>query len=222
MGKIIEYDKKLTKRLLLMIPIALVILLILFISAERSKVVDKVFSVGYEGPKKFIPEITIVDDRGIEAEVFSEERHDLVVHEIELVSDEEEDIDEEDPEISTAPEKDLEKITFDDIIDKNYKRTYPSHTEVPYRDDYVILKMIQPEYPEDAIARHSEGYVLVEVYVNELGLVEEAYVRKVFGIKSFEKASIDAVRQFEFKPVVEGGAPSSFWISFLIRFRLIR
>ncbi len=84
------------------------------------------------------------------------------------------------------------------------------------------MKMIQPEYPADAMAKRSEGYVLVEVYVNEFGLVDEAYVRKVFGIKSFEKASIDAVRQFVFKPVIEDGVPSSFWISFLIRFRLIR
>ncbi len=222
MGKIIEYDRKLARRLFMMVPLALLVILIIFISAEKTGVVDKIFSVGYEGPRNFVPEISIIDDRGIEAEIFSEERHDLVVHEIDLVSDEEEDIEEEDPEISTAPEKDIEKVIFDEIIDNSYIRTYPSHTEVPFREDYVILKMVQPEYPPDAIADHIEGYVLVEVYVNEYGTVKEAYVRKVIGTESFERASIDAVRQFEFRPIIEDGAPSPFWISFLVRFRLIR
>ncbi|MBN2072037.1 MAG: energy transducer TonB [Candidatus Krumholzibacteriota bacterium] len=220
MGKIVEYDRKLTKRLILTIPIALITLLLLLFSAERSRVVDRIFSVGYEGEERFVPEITIIDDRGIEAEVFSEERHDIVVREMDLVSEEEEDIEEENPRISTAPEKEIEEITFDEVIDDNYVRTYPSHTDVPYRQDYVILRMIQPEYPQDAMLKRSEGYVLVEVYINERGLVDEAYVRKVFGMKSFEEASIKAVRQFEFKPVIEDGTPRSFWISFLISFRL--
>jgi len=220
MGKIVEYDKKLKRRLFLTVPLALLALLMLLFTAEKTNVVDRVFSVGFEGPDKFMPEITIIDERGIEAEIFSEERHDMVAREIELVSNEEDNIDEEDPEISTAPEKEIEEIEFDEVIEDNYMRTYPSHTEVPYREDYVILKMIQPEYPADAMEKRSEGYVLIEVYVNESGFVDEAYVRKVFGMKSFEKASIDAIRNFEFKPVIENGNPRAFWISFLISFRL--
>jgi hypothetical protein len=36
---------------------------------------------------------------------------------------------------------------------------------------------------------------------------------------SFEKASLDAGRQFIFKPIKENGSPIPFWVSFLITFR---
>jgi len=52
--------------------------------------------------------------------------------------------------------------------------------------------------------------------------VGEAYVRSSFGTRSFEDVSIDAVKQFLFRPVREKGTPVSFWVSFLVRFRLRR
>lgn len=222
MEKIREYDRKRNRRLIILVPVAVVVIIVLLTAFERTRIVDRFFSVGYEGPMKLLPEITIIDDRGLEAEVFSEDRHDMKVREVELFSDEEEEIDEEDPEISTAPEREIEETDFDEEISTEYVRTYPSHTSVPYREDYVILNMVQPEYPADAMERRMEGYVLVEVYIDESGHVSEAWVRKVYGIKSFEKSSLDAVRQFVFKPVMENGEPQSFWVSFLISFRLNR
>lgn len=216
-----EYDRKRARRLALMVPVALVVIIAILATVERSRVVDRFFSIGYEGPMQLLPEITIIDDRGREAEIFSEEKRDMVTQKVEVVSDEEEDVDEEDPDISTAPEKEVEEV-FDEVPGEDYTRTYPSHTDVPYREDYVILEMVQPKYPDDAMALQKEGYVLVEVYVDESGTVSEAWVRKVYGMKSFEEASIEAVRQFRFKPVMEDGKPQPFWVSFLINFRLNR
>ncbi len=84
----------------------------------------------------------------------------------------------------------------------------------------MILSMVEPEYPEDAFRRNVEGYVLVEVYVDESGRVAEARVIRAQGLQSFESASLEAVRKFLFRPVVENGVPQPFWISFLISFRL--
>lgn len=220
MGKIIEYNKQLTKRLLIIIPLAITILVFLLITVEHTKIVDHIFSVGYEGPMQLIPEITIIDDEGLKAEFFSKERHEMIVKNVVISGEKEENVDEEAPDISTSPEKEPEETILDDIPGMEYMATYPTHADVPYREDYVILNMFQPEYPEDAIEKRSEGYVLVEVYVNESGYVDEVYVRKVFGMESFKKSSLDAVRQFTFKPVMEDGKPRSFWISFLISFRL--
>jgi TonB family protein len=99
-------------------------------------------------------------------------------------------------------------------------RAYPSHAAVPYRQDYVILKMVKPDYPPDALANAEEGYVLVEAYISPEGRVGEAYVRSSYGSRSFEDASVNAVRQFLFRPVQERGTSVSFWVSFLVRFRL--
>jgi len=41
------------------------------------------------------------------------------------------------------------------------------------------------------------------------------------GSSSFEAVSLEAVRQFRFKPPIVDGKPSSMWIRFQIRFRIM-
>jgi protein TonB len=220
MRKIKEYDRKRTKRLIYILPVALALITILLATLEKSRIMDRIFTIGYEGPMKVLPEITIIDDKGLEAEFLSEERHDMVVKDVEFYSEEEEESEDEDALSTTEERQEPEEPIYDDVEGLDPIRSYPTHAPVPYREDYVIKKMIRPEYPEDAIERGLEGYVLVEVYVNDRGYVEEAWIRKVKGAHSFETSTLDAVRQFEFKPIKERGKPISFWISFLVRFEL--
>ncbi len=217
--KIKEYDRRWRKRIVYLLPVSLLLIVILAISLEKSKVVDRIFSVGYEGPIQILPEITILDDSGIEAEVFEKERHDMVARDVEVYSEEIED-EHDDAETSLSPKEDPEEPIYDDFEGSDAIRTYESHAPVPYREDYVIKKMIEPIYPPEAMIRGHEGYVLVEVYVNNRGFVQEAWVSKVKGDKSFEAATLDAVKQFEFRPIMDRGKPVSFWLSFLVRFEL--
>ena len=99
-------------------------------------------------------------------------------------------------------------------------RIYPSQAAVPYRENYVILQMIEPVYPLIALEKGLEGYVLLEAYINEHGRVEGVWVRTAYGDKSFEESAIDAVERFLFKPAEEAGKPIPFWVSFMIRFEL--
>jgi TonB family protein len=218
--KIKEYDQKRAKRLLYIIPVAIAVITILLATLEKSKVMDRIFMVGYEGPMKILPEITIIDDRGLEAEFLSEERRDMIVKDVEVYSEEEEESDDEEAISTTADKQEPEDPIYDDVEGLDLIRTYATHAPVPYREDYVIRKMVTPEYPADALERGLEGYVLVEVYVNDKGSVEGAWIRKVKGTQSFERATLEAVKQFEFKPITDRGNPISFWISFLIRFEL--
>jgi len=220
MEKIKDREKRLNKRLLMLVPAAVAILLLLSFTADKTRVADRIFSVGYEGPMRLMPDITIIDNKGLESELFSEEKHRMTLQEVEIFSENEEKVEEENPVTSTAPEKKQEEEMIDEISGIDYLRTYASHTDVPYRQDFVILSMVEPEYPEDAFRRRVEGYVLVEVYVDESGRVAEARVIRAQGLQSFENASLEAVRRFLFRPVVENGVPQPFWISFLISFRL--
>jgi protein TonB len=216
-----EYDKAALKRLVWLIPLSMLILVLILITLEHLQVADTFFNVGYEGPMKLLPEITILDDSGAEAEVFAEERHDMVARDVEVYTEEEEPAVEDDhpltPSESTEP---TEEPVTDEFHGEDVIRSYPAHAPVPYREDYVILRMVKPVYPPEAIELGLEGYVLVEVFVNEQGTVQEAYVRKVKGIEAFETSTVEAVRQFVFKPVRDRGAPSSFWVSFVVRFEL--
>jgi TonB family protein len=217
--KIKEYDRKWRKRVIYFLPVTLLLLIILALSLEKMRVVDRIFSVGYEGPMKILPEITILDERGAEADIFEEERHDMVARDVEVYSEEIED-EKKDAETSLAPKEEPEEPVYDDFEGRDAIRTYESHATVPYREDYVIKKMVEPVYPPEAMVRGHEGYVLVEVYVNDKGFVQEAWVRKVRGDPNFEQATLDAVKEFEFRPILDRGKPISFWISFLVRFEL--
>ena len=217
--RIKEYDRRLRKRVIYLLPVAVLLLIILAISLEKARVVDRIFSVGYEGPMQILPEITILDDSGIEAEVFEKERHDMVARDVQVYSEEIED-EHDEAETSLSPREDPEEPIYDEFEGSDAIRTYESHASVPYREDYVIKKMVEPIYPPEAMIRGHEGYVLVEVYINSKGFVQEAWVRKIKGDESFETATLDAVKQFEFRPIMDRGDPISFWLSFLVRFEL--
>ncbi len=218
MWKIKEYDRKRNRRLLLFIPVSLIALLAILFSLERSQVVERIFTVGYEGPPRFVPTITIIEEKGIESDVTMPELHRMVAQKI-VLEDEEAEEEEDAKKKSSDAREDLEEPILDDQIGKFNLRSYKTRAEVPYRENYVILKMVKPDYPPEAIEKGLEGYVVVELYIGIDGTVAEAWIRSAYGGASFETASLEAVRQFLFKPITENGAPVPFWVSFLITFK---
>ncbi len=222
MPKIVEYDKKMRRRLLILLPIGVLLLIVLTLSLEKSKFVEKVLLVGYEGPERFVPEITIIDDAGIESDRTVKQRDAMIANDVLIESESivKEDIEGDQPsrEVTDAGDSPALGLSEPDEL----LRTYASRAKVPYREDYVILKMTKPIYPIYAMENGLEGYVLVEAYVNVEGRVEGAWVRSAYGDESFEESAIDAVEDFLFKPAKEAGEPIPFWVSFLIRFELKR
>lgn len=79
--------------------------------------------------------------------------------------------------------------------------------------DFVLLSAVNPRYPTDAPAslRQREIVVRVNMYVNEAGRVEHAYVDRNDGGPRFEAAVLEAVRQWVYRPLVRNGEPSGFW-----------
>lgn len=73
---------------------------------------------------------------------------------------------------------------------------------VPYFDDLVATKIVQPVYPPKAKARQIEGHVVVEFSVQEDGRVQNPYVVESKPEQVFDKAALRAIREFRFKPAV--------------------
>lgn len=222
MGRIKEYDRKLRRRLIVLVPVSLLALILLVFTLDRSRVVERIFTVGYEGPERFIPEITIIEESGIESEVTAEARDAMMARDVLIESEPLVDREEtgETPSEEIREEGENPQLGFSET--ENLFRTYPTRASVPYREDYVIIKMVQPDYPLDAMERGLEGYVLVEAYVKANGRVDGVWVRSAYGDVSFESSAVEAVEQFIFKPATEMGEPIPFWVSFLIRFELRR
>ncbi|HER44178.1 MAG TPA: energy transducer TonB [Candidatus Eisenbacteria bacterium] len=220
MWRIREYERRLHRRLLVLVPVSILALALLLLTLDKSRVVERIFTVGYEGPESFVPEITIIDESGIESDANAVERDAMKVNDVLIESEpivDREKLGETPSEDIRDPYASLQRgiADTDDLF-----RTYPTRARVPYREDYVIIKMVQPEYPPAALERGLEGYVLVEAYIDADGLVEGVWVRSAYGDESFETSALAAVEQFVFKPAKQRGEPVPFWVSFLIRFEL--
>jgi len=222
MGKIAEHDRRMRTRLMLILPAVILIHFFALVTFERLEALKNLISLGYEGPPKFEPEISIVDNRAVPAKVASREKRVMVLLDVFVEGeDKPKRAKGNEPAPKPAERRREQQVSLATPGEYSF-RSYASRAAAPYREDYVILRMVEPEYPADALRDAEEGYVLVEAYIASDGTVNEAYVRSSFGPASFETSSTAAVKQFLFKPVREGGKAVSFWVSFLVKFQLRR
>lgn len=75
--------------------------------------------------------------------------------------------------------------------------------------DYLPLVRVQPQYPRRAQERGVEGYVIVELTVNEDGTVppESILIIEADPKGYFERAATRAAEKFKYKPKVVNGKP---------------
>jgi TonB family protein len=212
-----EREADYRKRLLMIVPIAVFLVFLVFMSSDVVPYLEIEKHLGWEGEIQLLPNITIVPDNDpYEDERESSRLRTMASMDLALVNDESpnpgefpDETPSQKPDEFTTPEIDLDDIHHLKV-----------HTDVPYSDDWVILHMVQPEYPPEELANGIEGEVTLEILVNEEGLVDNVWVLASYGPKSFEEASLAAVKQFRFKPPNQGGKPVPMWIRFQVRFRL--
>ncbi len=206
------------KRLLIILPISLALVGLLFVTSDVVPYSELEKRVGWEGEMRILPHVTIIP----ESDPYEDMRMDSALRNMASMDfslleetgpedgSKKVDIPVRKPDIETTPELDLSNV-----------RHYPAHTDVPYSEDFVILHMVQPEYPPAELLDGIEGDVWLEILVNEDGRVEDAWVLTALGPKNFEHSSLSAVRQFRFKPPIANGKPVQMWIRFHVFFRLV-
>jgi protein TonB len=80
------------------------------------------------------------------------------------------------------------------------------------------LHQVEPEYPEAARRSRLEGKVIVRFLVDEEGAVGRPEVLK--GDPTFEQATLNAIRQFRFKPATQNEFPVAVWMQMPIIYSL--
>lgn len=205
------------KRVLIATPIGAFFVLLLFFTSDIVPYDELEKRIGWEGETKLLPNITIVPDYMTYEELREESRLQL------MTSMDLDILDSKGPAEGARRETPVTKPKEVETpeLELSEVRHYPIHTDVPYSQDYVILHMVQPEYPPRELLAEIEGDVTVEILVNEEGTVENAWILSSHGPKAFETASLMAVKQFRFKPPVENGVPTQMWIRFQVRFRMV-
>lgn len=87
--------------------------------------------------------------------------------------------------------------------------------------DYLPIVKVAPIYPRRAQDRGIEGYVIVEFTVNKAGQVINPVVVEAEPPNYFDRAALQAVSKFKYKPrVVNGVAIDTPGVQNIIRFEL--
>jgi len=84
--------------------------------------------------------------------------------------------------------------------------TGPGGSTISDGEALPIVK-VRPVYPQRAITRGIEGHVLVQFSIDELGRVVDARVLEAQPRGVFERAALQAVERFRYKPRVVNGEP---------------
>jgi len=81
-----------------------------------------------------------------------------------------------------------------------------------------LLRRVEPEYPEQALAQHVQGPVLLDLRIGKDGTVEE--IKVVSGDAQLAAAAAAAVRQWRFKPQFVHGRPVEMETQITLKFTL--
>jgi TonB family protein len=89
--------------------------------------------------------------------------------------------------------------------------------------DYKPAKLIQsepPTYPEYAREQRIEGTVVVRVSIDEQGNVREPYIYQSAIEPTLDRAALDCVRKWKFRPATIGSVPTTAIMTFTFPFHL--
>jgi protein TonB len=82
----------------------------------------------------------------------------------------------------------------------------------------ALIKQVPPVYPPIAVSAQIEGVVILEATVGRDGRVEEVEVLR--SVRLLDKAAIDAVRQWEYAPLLLNGQAERFILTVTVSFSL--
>jgi protein TonB len=83
----------------------------------------------------------------------------------------------------------------------------------------VLVRRVEPIYPTMAAHARLQGTVILEATVDRQGLVEDVRIlRSAHAL--LDKAALDAVRQWQYSPVLLNGKPERFILTVVLSFNL--
>ena len=113
--------------------------------------------------------------------------------------------------VEESPPKEMTRLPTGPRVDPNTVDVEPT-----------IVRMDDPQYPDDSREAGEQGEVLMDALVNEFGQVTDVRVTRGVSPK-LDESAVAAVRTALFKPALLGGKPVSVWVrDFPIQYRLHR
>ena len=98
--------------------------------------------------------------------------------------------------------------------------TVPKAAAPAKNRDAQVVRMVPAKYPLEAARNGEQGWVDVAFTVNPDGSVSDVHVTDAKPRRVFDRAAIDAVSRWRFKPALINGAPTAVVVKRRIEFRL--
>jgi len=90
---------------------------------------------------------------------------------------------------------------------------------VPVEKEPVVVKKVEPKYPELAMRAGLEGKVWVKIWVDKEGKPKQVVILKS-DAEIFNEPAVEAAKQFLFTPAYMNNGPVSVWVSVPFKFKL--
>ncbi len=90
----------------------------------------------------------------------------------------------------------------------------------PPNRDFMVLSRIPPRYPYRAERKKIEGWVKVSFIITEQGTVQDAVVTDAHPKGIFDRAALQAILKWRFKPRISDGKPVATRADQIINFKL--
>ncbi len=97
--------------------------------------------------------------------------------------------------------------------------------EYPAPDDFVkvtvmpeMIKMVQPEYPDEAKNKMIGGTVYVKALVDKDGSVVKAQLAKTSGNDLLDTAAVNSAYKCKYTPAEYDGKPVAIWVTYSVNF----
>ncbi len=90
---------------------------------------------------------------------------------------------------------------------------------VPVEKEPVVVKKVEPKYPDLAMRAGLEGKVWVKIWVDKEGRPKQVVVLKS-DAEIFNEPAVEAAKQFLFTPAYMNNGPVSVWVSVPFKFKL--
>jgi len=103
---------------------------------------------------------------------------------------------------------------IDIVIDEG-----PPADFVPVEKEPVVVKKVEPKYPELAMRAGLEGKVWVKIWVDKEGKPKQVVILKS-DAEIFNEPAVEAAKQFIFTPAYMNNGPVSVWVSVPFKFKL--
>ncbi|HTY57215.1 MAG TPA: energy transducer TonB [Bacteroidota bacterium] len=95
----------------------------------------------------------------------------------------------------------------------------PPADYVAVEKEPVIIRSVEPKYPDMAVRTGQEGKVWVKIWVDREGRPKDVEILQS-DAEIFNEAAIEAAKQFLFTPAYMNDGPVSVWVTFPFKFEL--